>query len=147
MDLWFLSPEKHKPDSHRFNISGIWDKNSLLGHCESALFSFTFWGPCLVLPSFLYDGICGAGARGTRAWRVMGRQMMVIPVSVIGCPGGDSMGDEDKNMSFPSSEPGTNKSGLEEGEVGEKRKEMGMEEDRIWEGGRRRGRRRAGRKP
>lgn len=66
-------PEKHKPDSHRYNISGIWDKNSLLGRRESALFSFTFWGPCLVLPSFLYDGVCGAGARGTPAWRVTGR--------------------------------------------------------------------------
>lgn len=55
---------------------------------------------------------------------------MVIPVSVVDCPGGDGMGDEDKSMSFPSSEPGTNNSGLEEGEVGEKGKEKGMEEGR-----------------
>lgn len=72
---------------------------------------------------------------------------MVIPVSVVGRPGGDGMDDEGENMSSSSSGPGTNKSGLEEGEVGEQRKGMGMEEEGIWEGGRRRGWRRAGRKP
>lgn len=67
---------------------------------------------------------------------------MVIPVSVVGRPGGDGMDDEGENMSSPSSGPGTNKSGLEEGEVGErgrgwgwKRRESGKEEEEEDGGG------------
>lgn len=57
-------------------------------------------------------------------------------MSAISCPGGDSMGDENKRMRFPNPKPGTKQFMARGRAIGEERKETGREEERIWEGGR-----------
>lgn len=58
-------------------------------------------------------------------------------MSVTRCPGDNSMDDKDKRMSFLSQEPGMEQIGDGGRGMGEERKEVGREEERVWEGGRR----------
>lgn len=51
-ESFFFSREKHNPDSAGCNSLAFGVKTLVLGHCDSALFSVTFWASCLVLPSF-----------------------------------------------------------------------------------------------